>query len=138
MINISNNHSRHKAFESSEGFSAVELLITLFIAAAFLFTGYQLYRTITADSTQARMQSRASNAAYDFLQQAKLSATSTCAASNTTTTPTVDKLVDVSLNIEVTCPYTEIPSISKIVVTLTHGLSNDRQKVYSAGYINVE
>lgn len=69
---------------SQEGFSAVELLITLFVAVAFIATGYQLYSTIVKDGGEARFRARASNLAYENLRRAS-DTTPTCSA----TTPVV-------------------------------------------------
>jgi prepilin-type N-terminal cleavage/methylation domain-containing protein len=63
---------------SQAGFSAVELLITLFIAAAFVATGYQLYSVIIQDGEAAREQAKASNIAYDNLRRYSPQATSPC------------------------------------------------------------
>lgn len=53
------------------GFSAVELLITLFIAAMFIVAGYQLYSFSFARSIEAGQDARASDLAYDLLQAYK-------------------------------------------------------------------
>ena len=53
------------------GFTTVELLVTLFIAAAFLMSGYQLYSMIIRDGGEARARAKASNVAYEYLQKEK-------------------------------------------------------------------
>jgi len=58
-----------KLIDKHQGFSAVELLITLFIAATFLVAGFQLYSTIIKDSGSIRLTVRASNVAYNYLQK---------------------------------------------------------------------
>ena len=40
----------------NQGFTTIELLVTLFIAAAFLASGYQLYSVILQDGGDARAQ----------------------------------------------------------------------------------
>jgi len=51
------------------GFTAVELLITLFVAAAFLIAAYQLFNLVVKDGGSTRAESRAANVAYDYLRQ---------------------------------------------------------------------
>jgi Tfp pilus assembly protein PilV len=51
------------------GFSTVELLITLFVAAVFLAAGYQLYLVTVRDSGDVRQRARASAIAYDYLRR---------------------------------------------------------------------
>jgi len=91
----------------SPAFTAVELLITLFIAAAFLMSGYQLYNLIIKDGGETRMQARASNVAYDYLQRYKSNVTNPCTVQTPLTDSpiTVDNLTDVTVSIAITCPY---------------------------------
>lgn len=56
------------------GFSTVELIITLFVASIFLVAGYQLYSVIIKDGGETRLQAKAGNLAYDYLQQYKIKA----------------------------------------------------------------
>lgn len=51
-----------------EGFTAVELLITLFIAAVFLFAGYQLYTQVNKESADADKTAKVSNVGYELLR----------------------------------------------------------------------
>lgn len=54
---------------SQTGFTAVELLITLFIAAAFLLAGYQLSTQVLRDSTDADKVARVSLVTYEKLRK---------------------------------------------------------------------
>lgn len=65
-----------------QGFSAIELLITLFIGALFLFAGYQLYSYVTRSGFEASRQSVASSIAYTYLRQNENTPPSTCTISN--------------------------------------------------------
>ena len=67
-----------------QGFTAVELLVTLFIAALFIASGYQLYAVTTTDSANIRARSIAGSIGYRHLriEQAK-----TSFACNSTTIP---------------------------------------------------
>ena len=112
------------------GFSAIELLITLFIAAAFLMSGYQLYDVIMKDGGETSAQARASNTAYDYLQRYKTTATNPCTAQTPLTNQsiTVSNLSSVTATVAITCPYSSVTSISKVQVTINY---NTPQKTIS-------
>lgn len=115
------------------GFTAIELLITLFVAAGFLIASYQLFNLVIRDAGATRAESRASNVAYDYLRRYSNSATNPC----TTLTPvnaasiTVDGLSNVSITVAITCPgsYTTT-AISKVTATITYN-SPAKTVVYS-------
>ena len=65
------------------GFTAVELLITLFVAAAFIVAGYQLFNIVMKDGGETRAESRAGNVAYDYLRRYTDAATNPCTPSTT-------------------------------------------------------
>lgn len=125
---------------NQSGFTAVELLITLFVAAIFLASGYQLYISTIKDGGEIRAQAVASNEAYNYLQQYKTKATTPC-----TTTPSlaetdiaVANLTAVKVSVEVTCPYaavatTPITSMSKISVTIKY--NNPQRTVNYTTYV---
>ena len=52
-----------------DGFTAVELIITLIIASMFLFAGYQLYTQVTRDGTDANKTAMLSNIVYEKLRK---------------------------------------------------------------------
>lgn len=118
----------HKTLSLSKGFSAVELLITLFVASAFLISGYQLYGVVIKDGGDARKQSIASNAAADYLLQYKTSAyiQNPCSVATAYTgSPAITGLTAVTVTVSVTCPYnsspTPVPSISRLTASVTYG-----------------
>ncbi len=117
------------------GFTAIELLITLFVAAAFLVAGYQLYNVIIKDSGNTRAQSRASNVAYDYMRRYSTSATSPC----TTSTPlsaapiNVSNISAVQITVALTCPYVAVTTITKVTVTVTY--NNPQQTVVYSTYV---
>ena len=123
------------------GFTAVELLITLFIAAAFLMSGYQLYSLIIKDAGETRATARASNVAYDYLQRYKTSATSPCTAKTVSNgqaplnnqSISVTGLAAVTVTVEITCPYSSTTSISKVLVTLKY--NNPPKIINNATYV---
>lgn len=124
-----------KAIDKQSGFTTIELLITLFVAAAFLISGYQLYSLVINDSGEARAQAQASNVAYDYLQRYKSSVSNPCVqnlALVNNQPVTVENLSNATITVAVTCPYTSPNSVSKITATIKY---NDPQiTVSSATY----
>lgn len=52
-----------------QGFTTVELLVTLFIASMMVVSGYQLYSAVTLRSARERAMSEASSIAYSRLRE---------------------------------------------------------------------
>jgi len=134
MIHFSKNHKN----KSQSGFTAVELLITLFVAAAFLTVGYELYSVVMNDGGEAKSKSIASNISYNYAESYKTSATNPCTAQSplTNSAITVDNLADVSVSVVISCPYQQTPSVSKIVVTVKY--NSPQQTVSSATFYKFE
>lgn len=55
--------------KNSQGFTTIELLITLFVGFAFIATFFQLFTIIDQSTTESRWQSTASNLAYTNLRK---------------------------------------------------------------------
>ena len=109
---------------AQSGFSAVELLITLFIAAAFIATGYQLYSVILKSGGEANFRSRANNIAYDNLRRYSTQVTSPCTTVTPTPTPTIPSNAGISnaaVSVTITCPYGSASPTSKVRVSVTYG-----------------
>ena len=127
-----------KNIHKQSGFSAIELLITLFIAAAFLISGYQLYALVMKDSGDVRFQAKASNVATDYLQSYKSSPSiqKPCATSSTTplaNSNTIPGLSNVTVTVTVSCPYSNTTSVSKLSVTVQY--STPQQSITSSTYV---
>lgn len=119
------------------GFSAVELLITLFIAAAFIGTGYQLYSVIIDDGSEARLRASASNAAYSLLRKYSPQATNPCTAVTATPTPTLPSgttLTNSVVSVTFACPFGTTSSTTKVTVSVKYG--NPQQEVIHGTYVN--
>lgn len=125
-----------RQYADTAGFSVVELLVTLFIAAAFLSTGYVLYRTVVGDSGDMRMKAQASGIAYDYLRQYESTVDPTCSASNPLENEplTVDGLADVTVSVSISCPNAAITSLSKVQTTVTYTLRQETKEVSHAIY----
>jgi Tfp pilus assembly protein PilE len=117
--------------KTQEGFSAVELLITLFVAAAFLVTGYQLYFTVIEASGQTRLRAIANNIAYDKLRFYAAKATATCTAkSNTTLAPTIPAnsgLGSATITASLTCPFGTSSTVTAVNIDIGYGPASDRE-----------
>lgn len=121
---------------NEEGFTAVELLVTLFVAAAFLIAGYQLFSLVIRDGGQTRSESRAGNVAYDYLRRYTANATNPCTAQTPLTNSAVDiaGLVDSRVTIVIACPIDSSPSLSKVTATVTY--NSPVQTVTYSTYVN--
>ena len=128
--------------KKQSGFTAVELLITLFVAAAFLVTGYQLYTIIIKDSGNTRAQARAANVAYDYIRRYSPSASNPCAASTPVSNASisVSGLQNVTVTVNFTCPYSppvspaSAPTITAIDVVVSY--NTPQQSVEYKTYVN--
>lgn len=120
-----------------QGFSAVELLITLFVGAAFIATGYQVYSLIIQNSSDARARAKASSIAYDVLRTYSPQATNPCSVVTPTPTPTIpagSELSHPTIAVSITCPYGTLSATSKVQVTVTFG-DAPQQEIVHATYV---
>lgn len=131
------------------GFSAVELLITLFIAAIFLLAGYVLWNQVLSLGLDTERQARASNIAYEFLRRDWSQVDCTDEDVITDIDPETDVLSISGLQnptarIVVSCPYkatatsdgTEPTTIMKISSAVEYDSLGKRVKVTHATYVN--
>lgn len=120
----------------SAGFSAVELLITLFVAAAFLVAGYQLFNAVISDGGDTRSESRASNIAYEYLRTFSDSATNPC--SNLTplvsASVTADGLSNATVSVTITCASSDTNTLSRVQADVTY--NNPSKTVSQVTYID--
>ena len=124
------------------GFSAVELLITLIIAAIFLIAGYQLYALVTKDSGESRTLANANNVASQYLQKYKSNSTlitdpctanaNALATTGETAAVTIAGSASSTVQVAIDCPYTANTSISRIKTTITYG--NPTKTIISTTY----
>lgn len=120
-----------------KGFTAVEVLVTLFIATTLLLGGYQAYTAVVGSASEGRQQGIASNIAYENLRRESGAIGANC--SNQSAVDLSSRIPgDVSLSEpysmskRVSCPFGTSSPISKIQITLTYG--PDNQKVSHAIY----
>lgn len=117
--------------QNEQGFSAIELLITLFVAAAFLATGYQLYYSLIDSTGQTRLRAIANNIGYDKLRFYSAQATNPCTSkTNTTLAPTIPAnsgLGSPTITATLTCPYGTSRSVTRVYVQIGYGSANSRE-----------
>jgi prepilin-type N-terminal cleavage/methylation domain-containing protein len=130
------------------GFTAVELLITLFIAAIFLFAGYQLYTQVMKDGAAAEKTARLSSLVYERLHKETAGIatanSSQCTATTlagypVTETPTLAGFSNLSLTIAVECPLNASTNsdLFKVTVTASYNDGTPTTKALShATYVN--
>lgn len=118
------------------GFTAVELLVTLFVAAAFLIAGYQLFNVVMKDGGDTRAQSAAANTAYNYLRQYSDSATNPCTPSSPLTNQaiSVPTLSNVTITVTIQCTQSDAPSLSRIEAVV--GYNNPQQSVRYATFVD--
>ena len=121
---------------SEAGFSAVELLITLFIAVAFVGTAYQLYSIIIDDGGTARTRTQANNIAYTTLRSYAPQATNPCSVVTPSPTPTIpgnSTLSAASITVTFSCPYGLAAATTKVQVSVKYG--SPQEEVVHALYV---
>jgi len=125
-----------KRASSQSGFTAVELLITLFVAAAFLIASYQLFNVVIKDGGQARAESKAGSVAYDYMRRYSSSAAAPCIQLQPVNNLpiTVDGLSNVTISVTITCPTFNAADMSKVEVAILY--NTPQQTVKYATYVS--
>ncbi|MEO5949816.1 MAG: prepilin-type N-terminal cleavage/methylation domain-containing protein [Candidatus Saccharimonadales bacterium] len=127
--------SSSQTYSSESGFTAIELLITLFIAAVFIISGYQLYSAVMSDGTSARNQAKAGNIAYEYLNNYATAVPGTCSVNTDSPTPPTDSGVpNISITVNTTCPYGDGATLSRIEVIVNYGSAVPQAGVSSVIY----
>jgi prepilin-type N-terminal cleavage/methylation domain-containing protein len=122
--------------DESPGFTIVEVLVTLFVAALFLVTGYQLYNVIIRNGDESRALTYANNVTYNYLQQYKGSATDPCTEQTLLNNQSINVtgLSVVTVSATISCPYGTSSSISKVLITLKYNAP--QQVVNNATFVS--
>lgn len=108
---------------SEQGFSTVELLISLFIAAAFIGTGFQLFSVVTKDSNSARLRATAAGIANAKIQENMNSVNNVCGPAPATvngTIPTSD-LPQATFSVTFSCPYGTSSKTTRVRAVVSYG-----------------
>lgn len=117
-----------------QGFSAVELMVSLFIAVAFIATGYQLYSVVVTDGAATRQRAQASSIAYSYLRTLSDKPTGACQTDYTfsptpvlTTAERSQLPENATLSATTSCPYGTTSNIWRITVKITYGSSPQQE-----------
>ncbi len=128
---------------SIRGFSAIELLATLFIAFIFLAAGYSLYGAIVTRSAQTRHRAQADNVAYEYIRRYE----ATVGVSCVTTTPLNNVVVPASVagdlgkprvTVAITCPNGTVTLLSKIRVIVYYSEGGEQRNVEHEVFASVQ
>jgi prepilin-type N-terminal cleavage/methylation domain-containing protein len=128
----------NRSTSHEQGFSAIEMLIALFIAAAFIFTGYQLYSVVIKDGSAARLRSRASNVAYENLQKYAPNVTSPCSVASPVNPTAPSDLPSATVSVTFSCPYGTSSATSRIQAVVSYGTLAPKQTVTEALYVTAQ
>lgn len=106
------------------GFSAIELMITLFISVGFFTVGYQIYNLIITDGNEARTQARVKNIIDEYTEMYKSNTEVSCSASvPVNNSPlTISGLANVTVSVSITCPQINGVSATKETVSVSYGI----------------
>lgn len=126
-----------KHYQNQAGFTAVEVLVTLFIGVVLLGGGYQAYGAVISNTERGRTHSIASNIAYEALRREADNTNTPCspvAERNLTWHSTYNTTLPEPRSVRgsVSCPYGNGNSISLISVRVTYG--QDSESVTHAIY----
>jgi type II secretory pathway pseudopilin PulG len=107
----------------NQGFSTVELLISLFIAAAFITTGFQLFSVVTKDSNKAQLRARAASIVNTTIQERASNAAPTCTpkSDSPTNIPTAQLPQPATVTVTYTCPYGQSSKTTRVTAVVKYG-----------------
>ena len=118
-----------------KGFTIIELLVTMFIAVAFLMAGYQLYGMIIKDGSETQLRTKAANIANSLLQTLKADNKYYCKTNSAYVPPSSPvfpndpELPNYYYTYDIACPYNTTNlkySLTKITITVSYGNQYDK------------
>lgn len=120
---------------AEDGFSAVELLITLLVASMFLFGGFQLYTQVSRDGAEANKSAILSSTVNARLQNEARNRSGNCSSvPANSVSESVSGVGTVSFTTTISCPNaTELPALKYIKIDASYG-SNPVRSVTHAIY----
>ena len=113
--------------QNEQGFSTIELILSLFIAAAFIGTGFQLFSVVMKDSDEARLRATAGALVNTTLQEKMNSTNSPCSPVPTTINFSIAtaQLPQAAGVVTYTCPYGTSSKTTRISVVITYSLPQE-------------
>lgn len=110
--------------KNEQGFTVVELLVTLIVGMLLMFSAYQLYTYVLDNSTKTRMRTTASALAYQFMRENVTQATNPCTSKTVSPAPTIpasSNLVNASASVTIACLSGGPTNLSVITSNVTYG-----------------
>lgn len=110
--------------KNEQGFTVVELLVTLIVGMLLMFSAYQLYTYVLDNSAKTRMSTTASALAYQFMRENFDQATNPCTAKTVSPAPTIpasSNLVNASATVTIGCLSSGPANLSVITASVTYG-----------------
>lgn len=124
--------------KTANGFTAVELLVTMIIGTLSIIAAYQLYSFVLTDSAETRNLAAASNLAYRFLREGSSAVQTPCVGSSTSYTSSIPSNAQLpagaTANVVITCVGSGGTTVSYVTSTINYG-SNPTRTVAHATYI---
>lgn len=106
------------------GFTAIELLITLIIGMMLLFSAYQLYSVVLQSSKDASQRANASSLAYELLRDNSYLATNPCTSvsvPNITIPASANLPSTASASVQISCAVgNPTPNLTQITAAVTY------------------
>lgn len=109
---------------ATAGFSTVELLISLFVAAAFIGSAFQLFSVVMKDSNDARLRATASRYVNSTIQERTNSINSPCnnpLPSTVNVNIPTSELPQATATVVFSCPYGTSSKTTRIRVVVSYG-----------------
>lgn len=111
--------------QNEQGFSTVELLIALFIAAAFIASAFQLFSVVMENGNEARMRSRAGNIAQEHIRSNTHLIQNPCTDSLSGETITPTDLPQPDVTVSFACPFGNNSRITRITAVVEYGVKRE-------------
>ena len=129
--------------ESQKGFSAIELLVTMFIALLFLSIGYTLYGAIVNSSSTSRHRAQADNIAFEYMRRYEATVTNPCVTSTpvsnvVVTGASAETLAAPTVTVNITCPNSTATLLSLVKVTVVYKEGGVQRNVYHEVYASTQ
>ena len=125
---------------TDRGFTIVEMIVTVLVAAMMVGIFYQLFVSIVQAGAAARKDAAAHDVVSALIKRYpttySVSGDVNCVADTevTTTNGTSSEIGAYTETLSATCPYTSSPSITKITGVVTY--NNGASSVTQAAYVN--
>lgn len=112
-----------KSSSSEQGFTLVELVVTLGVALLFLSAGFMLFQLLMSRTGSAEWRTKASSLATSYISEQSTEISNPCVAKNLSVGEIPSGTLPGNPNIkaEISCPYGTSNPINRIRVTIGQG-----------------